>query len=227
MGLAAIVGTQHGPGRQSSHNFHFPVHRPRRRRSQAPRMDLHQAAARGIGSHYGRRFRSGTGSARDTRREHNVFVLLPDGNQRYLSVSLCETTRTLGRYLPPHASSTTTEFVIKVRTDLVLLLILNGNYYLPKLRGSSGFNKLVHSYLLIPTCDCSVIGTRPGRRRRRTWWIPTRCNSTCPLPVPFLDTWTILPFLVNNGTRLLPQRQNTHHLIVETTNLFAFPFRKD
>lgn len=74
---------------------------------------------------------------------HNVFVLLPDGNKRYLSVSLWETTRTLGRYLP----HLTTETVIKVRTDLVLLLILNGNDYLPKLRGSSGFNKLFHSYL--------------------------------------------------------------------------------
>ena len=42
----------------------------------------------------------------------------------------------------------TTATVIKVRTNLVLLLlILNGNDYLPKLRGSSGFNKLFHSYL--------------------------------------------------------------------------------
>jgi XRN 5'-3' exonuclease N-terminus len=74
---------------------------------------------------------------------HNVFVLLPDGNKRYLSVSLWETTRTLGRYLPHITISS----VIKVRTDLVLLLILNGNDYLPKLRGSSGFNKLFHTYL--------------------------------------------------------------------------------
>jgi XRN 5'-3' exonuclease N-terminus len=74
---------------------------------------------------------------------HNVFVLLPDGNKRYLSVSLWETTRTLGRYLPHIAISS----VVKVRTDLVLLLILNGNDYLPKLRGSSGFNKLFHTYL--------------------------------------------------------------------------------
>ena len=74
---------------------------------------------------------------------HNVFVLLPDGNKRYIAVSLWETTRTLGRYLPHSTISS----VIKVRTDLVLLLILNGNDYLPKLRGSSGFNKLFHTYL--------------------------------------------------------------------------------
>jgi hypothetical protein len=36
--------------------------------------------------------------------------------------------------------------LIRVRTDLVLLLILNGNDYLPRIRGSSGFNKLFHSY---------------------------------------------------------------------------------
>ena len=74
---------------------------------------------------------------------HNVFVLLPDGSKKYLSVSLWETTRRLHQYLP----HVTTENIMKVRTDLVVLLILNGNDYLPKLRGSSGFNKLFHAYL--------------------------------------------------------------------------------
>uniref|UniRef100_A0A7S2KJF7 Xrn1 N-terminal domain-containing protein n=1 Tax=Leptocylindrus danicus TaxID=163516 RepID=A0A7S2KJF7_9STRA len=37
--------------------------------------------------------------------------------------------------------------MMHVRMDLVLLLILNGNDYLPKLRGSAGFNKLFHAYL--------------------------------------------------------------------------------
>ena len=37
--------------------------------------------------------------------------------------------------------------MIRIRTDLVLLLMLNGNDYLPKLRGSSGFNRLFHTYL--------------------------------------------------------------------------------
>jgi hypothetical protein len=76
---------------------------------------------------------------------HNVFVLLPDGSQRCLSVSLWETTRALVRYLP--TVITTPRAMICVRTDLVVLLILNGNDYLPKLRGSSGFNKLFHTYL--------------------------------------------------------------------------------
>lgn len=120
----------------------------------------------------------------------NVFVLLPDGKQRYLSVSLWETTRTLhsimeksnasgGRHknaallAPPsqgtgNASTTSPttattdavspsvadtsplhpwqESLLRIRTDLVLLLILNGNDYLPRIRGSSGFNKLFHTY---------------------------------------------------------------------------------
>ena len=74
---------------------------------------------------------------------HDVFVLWPDGNRKYLSVSLWETTRELAQFLPhlkPHE-------LLPIRTDLVLLLILNGNDYLPKLRGSSGFNTVLHTYL--------------------------------------------------------------------------------
>ena len=71
----------------------------------------------------------------------DVFVLLPDGNTRYLSVSIWETTRALQRMVPDAPD------VMKLRMDLTLLLILNGNDYLPKLRGSSGFNKLFRAYL--------------------------------------------------------------------------------
>ena len=74
---------------------------------------------------------------------HNVFVLLPDGNKKYFSVSLWETTRALAKFLPKLKG----EDIMRVRTDMVLLLILNGNDYLPKLRGSSGFNKVFHTYL--------------------------------------------------------------------------------
>jgi len=74
---------------------------------------------------------------------HNVFVLLPDGSRRYLAVSLWETTRALSRLLPGIQG----EDVMRVRTDLVVLLILNGNDYLPKLRGASGFNMVFHTYL--------------------------------------------------------------------------------
>ena len=76
---------------------------------------------------------------------HNVFILLPEGNKRYLSVSLWELTRSLHQRLP-HLSI---ENIMKTRTDLALLLILNGNDYLPKLRGSNGFNKLFHTYLRV------------------------------------------------------------------------------
>lgn len=75
---------------------------------------------------------------------HNVFVILPDGNRVSYAVSLWETTRTLERFLQPYLHISD---IMRVRTDLVLLLIMNGNDYLPKLRGSSGFNKLFHTYL--------------------------------------------------------------------------------
>lgn len=74
---------------------------------------------------------------------HNVFVLLPDGNKKYFSVSLWEATRALVKFLPKLNGAD----IMRVRTDMVLLLILNGNDYLPKLRGSSGFNKVFHTYL--------------------------------------------------------------------------------
>jgi hypothetical protein len=75
---------------------------------------------------------------------HNIFVILPEGTKRMsFSVSLWEMTRTLSRFLPNlHPKD-----MMRIRTDLVLLLIMNGNDYLPKLRGSSGFNKLFHTYL--------------------------------------------------------------------------------
>lgn len=74
---------------------------------------------------------------------HNAFVLLQDGAKRYLSVSLWETTRALRRIFGIDRIAD----ILYIRTDLVLLLMLNGNDYLPKLRGSSGFNRLFHWYL--------------------------------------------------------------------------------
>jgi len=75
---------------------------------------------------------------------HNVFVILPSSGKTSYVVSLWETTLTLGKYLGKKFDPTD---IMRVRTDLVLLLIMNGNDYLPKLRGSAGFNKLFHSYL--------------------------------------------------------------------------------
>ena len=74
---------------------------------------------------------------------HNVFVLLPGLGKRYLVVSLWETTRHLAQLLPQLKA----EDIMRVRTDMVLLLILNGNDYLPKLRGSSGFNRVFRAYI--------------------------------------------------------------------------------
>ncbi len=75
---------------------------------------------------------------------HNVFVILPAGGTTSYVISLWETTLTLGKYLGENFDAAD---IMRVRTDLVLLLIMNGNDYLPKLRGSAGFNKLFHTYL--------------------------------------------------------------------------------
>lgn len=74
---------------------------------------------------------------------HNVFILLPEGRKKHLCVSIWEITRTLGQMMP----DVHTQNVMKMRIDIVILLILNGNDYLPKLRGSNGFNKLLHTYI--------------------------------------------------------------------------------
>lgn len=75
---------------------------------------------------------------------HNVFVILPSGKKSNYVVSLWQTTLTLAQFLGDNFDQNS---IMRVRTDLVLLLIMNGNDYLPKLRGSSGFNKLFHTYL--------------------------------------------------------------------------------
>ena len=85
---------------------------------------------------------------------HDIFVLLPDGPNKYLCVSLWETTRSLQQNYIQHMTMAN---VMKVRTDLVVLFILNGNDYLPKLRGSSGFSKLFQAYKKIQS-DWYVAG---------------------------------------------------------------------
>ncbi len=77
---------------------------------------------------------------------HNVFVILPSESNKSYAVSLWQTTLTLSKFLGKRFEPDDT---MRIRTDLVLLLIMNGNDYLPKLRGSSGFNKLFHTYLYI------------------------------------------------------------------------------
>lgn len=74
---------------------------------------------------------------------HNVFVLLPDGNKRILVVSVWEATRKLAHL----TQCTDFASLIRVRTDFALMMILNGNDYLPKLRACSTFNRLYYTYI--------------------------------------------------------------------------------
>ena len=81
---------------------------------------------------------------------HNIFVIRQEGPNDYLCVSLWETTRTLwNQWLPQSSSSSpisNANQILQIRTDLVLLMILNGNDYLPKLRGSRGFSNICSTY---------------------------------------------------------------------------------
>ena len=98
---------------------------------------------------------------------HNVFIIIPEKTQKHFCVSLWEVTRALSQFLP-HMQRNLND-TMKLRMDLVLLLILNGNDYLPKLRGSAGFHKLFHTYLRLlkrylrpSTPDRATTGTPVG-----------------------------------------------------------------
>eukprot|EP00559_Dactyliosolen_fragilissimus_P007545 CAMPEP_0184871610 /NCGR_PEP_ID=MMETSP0580-20130426/40819_1 /TAXON_ID=1118495 /ORGANISM="Dactyliosolen fragilissimus" /LENGTH=678 /DNA_ID=CAMNT_0027374295 /DNA_START=781 /DNA_END=2820 /DNA_ORIENTATION=+ len=78
------------------------------------------------------------------RITHNLYVILPSTRSQSYAVSLWETTRTLSYLLGPNLDPND---MMRVRMDLVLLLIMNGNDYLPKLRGSLGFNLLFNTYM--------------------------------------------------------------------------------
>jgi hypothetical protein len=57
---------------------------------------------------------------------HNVFVILPSGKKSNYVVSLWQTTLTLAQFLGDNFDQNS---IMRVRTDLVLLLIMNGNDY--------------------------------------------------------------------------------------------------
>jgi len=62
-------------------------------------------------------------------------------------INLWTTTTSISKHLPFSSSSTLLEDVMHIRTDFVILLFMNGNDYLPKIRGSSGFSKLYNAYI--------------------------------------------------------------------------------
>ena len=115
---------------------------------------------------------------------HNVFVILPSGSNKSYAVSLWETTLTLGKFLGERFNPNDT---MRIRTDLVLLLIMNGNNYLPKLRGSSGFNKLFHTYLyLLKKWLSKNDGT--GERRKPYFMDPNTLEWNLPFTISFFET---------------------------------------
>ncbi|GAX15210.1 5'-3' exoribonuclease 1 [Fistulifera solaris] len=72
----------------------------------------------------------------------NVFCLLPHVKKQFSCVSVWQLTRDLAR-------KTGVQYADELpqrRLDWVLLILLNGNDYVNKLRGSSGFNRLMKAY---------------------------------------------------------------------------------
>lgn len=72
----------------------------------------------------------------------NVFCVLPHGRRQYSCVSVWQLTRALAR----DAGVRSLDMLPQRRLDWVLLILLNGNDYVPKLRGSSGFYRLFQAY---------------------------------------------------------------------------------
>lgn len=80
---------------------------------------------------------------------HNIFVLRQQ-RQNHFCISLWEFTRTIAESLPSSSLETPlekTRQIFQARTDFVLLMMMNGNDYLPRLRGGRGFSRLMSTYL--------------------------------------------------------------------------------
>ena len=73
---------------------------------------------------------------------HNVFVVLPDKKKKSYVVSIWEATRSITKVFPELEDQ---RDVLNIRTDLVLLFILNGNDYFPKMRGGN-FERFFDAY---------------------------------------------------------------------------------
>ena len=98
---------------------------------------------------------------------HNIHIILPGERQKSLVVSIWETTRMLARMIEGTASygggkksinklngkkSNKSPLSLgetkRARLDMVLLVLLNGNDYLPRIRGcGGGFDVFFHVYL--------------------------------------------------------------------------------
>lgn len=92
---------------------------------------------------------------------HNVHVILPGEKGKSLVVSVWETTRIMARMIEGTATygkrpgktkrkrkrTLSVSEVNQVRIDTALLIIMNGNDYLPKLRGCKDFDSCFEVYL--------------------------------------------------------------------------------
>jgi hypothetical protein len=157
---------------------------------------------------------------------HNVFVILPSGNTKSYAVSLWETTLTLSRFL---GSKFDVNDTMKVRTDLVLLLIMNGNDYLPKLRGSSGFNKLFHTYLYLLKKWLSRDNKGGNKSDSKPYFVnPNTLELNLPFCIAFFEALALIaPKSLAQQSELIPYRQSITPLSqlysMVDSNLFPSP----
>jgi hypothetical protein len=81
----------------------------------------------------------------------NIFVILPSGSAISYIVSLKHVLNSIGYQLEPSSTSDLMkrQQMLRVRFDLILLFIMNGNDYLPKLRGSTGLDAMFQTYLFV------------------------------------------------------------------------------
>jgi hypothetical protein len=128
---------------------------------------------------------------------HNIFIIQADSARRYCSVSLWETTRKLQSWLPPNAPP---EQILQLRTDLVLLMMLNGNDYLPKLRGSKGFSNLCQIYKRLLRKEFESGGDEAGRQTPVGFVDPDKLEFRLDFCIRFFQEIAKTSPLANNST---------------------------
>lgn len=128
---------------------------------------------------------------------HNIHVILPGVQGESLVISLWETTRIMARMIEGTAiygsqstkkakrrRTLTLDQVNQARIDTALLVILNGNDYLPKLRGCrSGFNSFFPVYLDLVK---SWMDSRSENDNRDSFLITLDDDGQLYMNVPFV-----------------------------------------
>eukprot|EP00584_Thalassiosira_punctigera_P001075 CAMPEP_0172540468 /NCGR_PEP_ID=MMETSP1067-20121228/11479_1 /TAXON_ID=265564 ORGANISM="Thalassiosira punctigera, Strain Tpunct2005C2" /NCGR_SAMPLE_ID=MMETSP1067 /ASSEMBLY_ACC=CAM_ASM_000444 /LENGTH=940 /DNA_ID=CAMNT_0013326335 /DNA_START=208 /DNA_END=3030 /DNA_ORIENTATION=- len=132
---------------------------------------------------------------------HNIHVILPEKNSKSLVVSVWETSRIMAKMIEGTATyggvnpakkkrlqkrkrRLSLSQINQARIDTALLIIMNGNDYLPKIRGCKGFDPFFKVYLnvLVKMWPRKESGSNGGIR---PFFIEIDSNDELCLNVPF------------------------------------------